>query len=32
MGQLFNACDYLLDRRLAEGNGRGSRSPVPSAT
>jgi hypothetical protein len=21
MGQLFNACDYLLDRRLAEGNG-----------
>ena len=21
MGQLFNACDYLLDRRLAEGDG-----------
>ena len=21
MGQLFNACDYLLDRRLAAGDG-----------
>ena len=41
MGQLFNACEYLLDRRVAAGDGqrvalagpaRATRGPSPAAT